>query len=45
MDATPLVTGPLVLWHESLATLGPVTVHVGAPVGAREPETPVIVAV
>ena len=42
MDESPLVTGPLVVVQE---VLGPTKVHVGAPLGATEPETPVIVAV
>ena len=40
-----MVTGPLVVAQLSLAALGPVTVKLAAPVGAREPTVPVMVAV
>jgi hypothetical protein len=42
IDESPLVTGPLEEEHD---VLGPVSVQVGVPVGAREPVTPVIVPV
>ena len=40
-----MVAGPVVLLQESAATVGPLTVQVGAPAGAREPVVPVMVAV
>ena len=44
--ATPVVVaGAIGVAHEVLAALGPVKFQVGAPVGAREPITPVTVAV
>ena len=42
MDEKPLITGPLVVRHTEL---GPVRTQFGAPVGAADPATPLIVAV
>ena len=40
-----MVAGPVLLVQESAAAVGPVTVQVGAPAGARDPVVPVMVAV
>ena len=42
VEVVPFVTGPEMELHE---VLGPVSVQVGVPVGARAPLVPVIVAV
>ena len=42
MEETLLVTGPVVEVHD---VLGPDSIQAGAPVGARDPPVPVMVAV
>ena len=42
---TELKVGPVAGVHDAMEPLGPVKVHVGVPVGARDPTVPVTVAV